>query len=214
VGVYHVTSHLPREKLGDFYGVGAFPISYPNEWDRINGRDGHGIWLHGVPSNTYSRPPKASDGCVVLTNEDLTSISGFLQIGVTPVIISDSVEWSSIDDWQAERNALNTQIESWRRDWESRDVEKYLQHYSNRFRSNDSTFASWADQKRRVADSKTWVKVQLQDMSMLRNPGKQDMVVVTFDQDYRSNNLSNVAHKRQYWIKEAGQWKIIYEGTA
>jgi len=214
IGVYHVTSHLPRAKLGDFYGVGAFPISYPNEWDRINGRDGHGIWLHGVPSNTYSRPPKASDGCVVLTNEDLTTISGFLQIGVTPVIISSSIEWSSIDDWQAERNALNAQMESWRRDWEGRDVEKYLQHYSSRFRSNDAGFAAWAEQKRRVASGKTWIKVQMQGLSMLRNPGKQDMVVVTFDQDYRSNNLSNVSHKRQYWIKESGQWKIIYEGTA
>jgi murein L,D-transpeptidase YafK len=214
VGVYHVTSHLPRAKLGDFYGVGAFPINYPNEWDQINGRKGHGIWLHGVPSNTYSRPPKASEGCVVLTNEDLTTISNFLQIGVTPVIISSSMEWSSIDDWQAERKALNAEMDAWRRDWESRDVEKYLQHYSKQFRSNDSDFASWAAQKRRVADGKTWIKVQMQDLSMLRNPGKQDMVVVTFDQDYRSNNLSNVSHKRQYWIKEAGQWKIIYEGTA
>ncbi len=214
IGVYHVTSHLSREKLGDFYGVGAYPISYPNEWDRINGRDGHGIWLHGVPSNTYSRPPKASDGCVVLTNEDLTTISGFLQIGVTPVIISSSIEWSSIDDWQAERNALDAQIEAWRHDWESRDVEKYLQHYSSKFRSSDYGFAGWAEQKRKVAGTKTWIKVQVQHMSIFRNPGKQDMVVVTFDQAYRSNNLNNVSHKRQYWIKEAGQWKIIYEGTA
>ncbi|HSD38277.1 MAG TPA: L,D-transpeptidase family protein [Rhodocyclaceae bacterium] len=214
VGVYHVTSHLPRAKLGDFYGAGAFPINYPNEWDRINGRNGHGIWLHGVPSNTYSRPPKASEGCVVLTNEDLTTISNFLQIGVTPVIISSSMEWSSLDDWEAERTALNAEMESWRRDWESRDVEKYLQHYSSQFRSNDSDFSAWAAQKRRVADSKTWIKVQMQGLSMLRNPGKQDMVVVTFEQDYRSNNLSNISSKRQYWIKESGKWKIIYEGTA
>jgi hypothetical protein len=40
------------------------------------------------------------------------------------------------------------------------------------------------------------------------------MVVVTFDQDYRSNNLSNVMKKRQYWMKEDGAWKIVYEGGA
>ena len=57
IGVYHVTESLPRKKLSDFYGSGAFPINYPNEWDRIQGRDGHGIWLHGTPSDTYSRPP-------------------------------------------------------------------------------------------------------------------------------------------------------------
>jgi hypothetical protein len=33
IGVYHVTANLPRKKLTDFYGAGAFPINYPNEWD-------------------------------------------------------------------------------------------------------------------------------------------------------------------------------------
>ena len=40
------------------------------------------------------------------------------------------------------------------------------------------------------------------------------MVVVTFKQDYRSNNLTDTFRKRQYWIKEQGQWKIAYEGPA
>src|SRR5947207_10196477 len=64
IGVYHVTANLPRRKLTDFYGAGAFPINYPNEWDRRQGRNGHGIWLHGVPADVYSRPPRASDGCI------------------------------------------------------------------------------------------------------------------------------------------------------
>jgi len=61
-GVYHVTSSLSPQKVGDFYGSGAFPINYPNEWDKQQGRKGHGIWLHGTPSDTFSRPPRASDG--------------------------------------------------------------------------------------------------------------------------------------------------------
>ncbi|HEY5638381.1 MAG TPA: L,D-transpeptidase family protein, partial [Burkholderiales bacterium] len=65
IGVYHVTANLPRSKLTDFYGSGAFPINYPNAWDRRLGRNGFGIWLHGTPSDTYSRPPRASDGCIV-----------------------------------------------------------------------------------------------------------------------------------------------------
>ena len=108
IGVYHVTSSLPRQKLTDFYGTGAFPINYPNEWDKRQGRNGHGIWLHGIPPDTFSRPPKASDGCVVLANQDLDSLSKNLQIGLTPVIISNTVEWLSVDDWAAERSALNT----------------------------------------------------------------------------------------------------------
>lgn len=214
IGVYHVTANLPRQKLSDFYGNGAFPISYPNEWDRQQGRDGHGIWLHGTPSDTYSRPPRASDGCVVLTNRDLDALANYLQIGLTPVIISNSVEWLSVSDWAAERSSLNRQIEAWRKDWESRDVERYLSHYSHSFRNNEGGFDRWAEQKRAVAAGKKWIKVNLDKVSVFRSPGKEDLVVVTFEQDYRSNNLSNVLKKRQYWLKEGGRWKIVYEGFA
>ena len=214
IGVYHVTASLPRQKLTDFYGSGAFPISYPNEWDKRHGRNGHGIWLHGTPSDTFSRPPKASDGCVVLAYRDLDALAKNLQIGLTPVIISNSIEWLSLDDWQAERRALLDSIEAWRQDWESLDTGKYLAHYSIRFRSGNLNVEQWAAQKRQINAGKQWIKVAALNISMFRNPGQEELVVVTFDQDYRSSNLSNAMKKRQYWIKEDGAWKIIYEGGA
>lgn len=214
VGVYHVTSSLPTKKLGDFYGSGAFPINYPNEWDKRQGRNGHGIWLHGTPSDTFSRPPKASDGCVVLANTDLDAVAKNLQVGLTPVIISNSIEWLSLDDWQSERSALNKQIDEWRTDWESRDVDRFLRHYSKKFQANGQTFEQFAQQKQQVNSSKEWIKIKLGNTSMFRNPGKDEVVVVTFDQGYSSNNLNNQMKKRQYWIREDGRWKIIYEGAA
>src|SRR5258708_11690335 len=84
IGVYHVTARLPQQKLSDFYGSGAFPINYPNEWDRIQGRNGHGIWLHGTPSDTYSRPPRSSNGCVVPANSHLEPLARNLHVGLTP----------------------------------------------------------------------------------------------------------------------------------
>ena len=214
VGVYHVTSSLSPKKVGDFYGTGAFPINYPNEWDKRQGRNGHGIWLHGTPADTFSRPPKASDGCVVLSNVDLDSLAKNLQIGLTPVIISNSVEWLSFDDWQNERSALNKKIDEWRTDWESKDVDRYLKHYSSNFKTSDQNLEQYAQQKRQVNAGKEWIKVKLSNMSMFRNPGKEELVIVTFEQDYKSNNLNNQMKKRQYWIRENGTWKIIYEGAA
>ncbi|MBE0623440.1 MAG: L,D-transpeptidase family protein [Burkholderiales bacterium] len=214
VGVYHVTASLPRSKLSDFYGSGAYPISYPNEWDKRHGRNGHGIWLHGTPSDTYSRAPRASNGCVVLANADLDALSKKLQVGLTPVIISEQVEWLSLDDWNAERNALNAEIERWRSDWESLDTERYLTHYSKKFSAGRETYSDWGRHKRQVNGGKRWIKLGLSNFSVFRNPGKDELVVVTFDQDYRSNNLSNTMKKRQYWTKEGGKWRIIYEGAA
>lgn len=213
-GVYHVTSSLSPQKVGDFYGTGAFPINYPNEWDKRQGRNGHGIWLHGTPSDTFSRPPKASDGCVVLSNVDLDSLAKNLQIGLTPVIISNSIEWLSLDDWQNERNALNMKIDEWRSDWESRDINRYLKHYSKKFRTNDQNLEQYANQKRQVNAGKEWIKVKLSNMSMFRDPGKDELVIVTFEQHYQSNNLNNQMKKSQYWIREDGAWKIVFEGAA
>jgi murein L,D-transpeptidase YafK len=214
VGVYHVTANLPRKKLTDFYGAGAFPINYPNEWDRRQGRNGHGIWLHGVPSDVYSRPPRASDGCIVLANPDLESLGQRLQIGLTPVIIADEIEWTDRAALESERAGLAAALEQWRADWQSRDTERYLAHYSQRFASAGQNYAAWAAHKRKVNAAKAWIKIGLGRVTMLRYPHERDVVVVTFEQDYRSNGLSNVMKKRQYWVKEGGRWKILYEGAA
>lgn len=214
IGVYHVTANLPRQKLADLYGSGAFPLNYPNEWDKRQGRGGSGIWLHGTPSDTFARPPRASDGCVVLTNQDLDVVARNLQVGLTPVIISDSIEWLSLDDWNRERSELNKTIDTWRADWESRDTGRYLSHYSKRFKSGDQNLDEFSAQKKQVNASKEWIKVKVNNLSVLRNPGKEEVVVVTFDQDYRSNNMDNQMKKRQYWLREDGKWKIIYEGSA
>jgi murein L,D-transpeptidase YafK len=212
-GVYFVKSELPKNRLPDMYGSGAYPLSYPNEWDRKNGHTGEGIWLHGTPSDTYSRPPRASNGCVVLANDDLNKLAPYLQVGITPVIITNQMDWSSEQD-SRERNELQQAVEQWRKDWASLNTADYLKHYSRDFSSGNMDYAAWANQKQLVNSAKTWIKVGLSNVSMFTYPEQPDMVVVDFEQDYSSSNLSNRMKKRQYWLKQDNQWKIIYEGAA
>jgi murein L,D-transpeptidase YafK len=221
LGVYHVTQRIERDRLNalygrqsDLYGAGALPINYPNEWDRRQGRNGHGIWLHGVPFDTYSRPPRASDGCVALTNEDFETIGRVVQVGLTPVIISSGVEWVPREATEGLRRGLQQALEAWRRDWESLDTERYLRHYAAGFRAGRQDLAAWAAQKRQVNAGKRWIKVGVDKVSVFLYPGNQDLAVVTFEQDYASSNLANQMRKRQYWIREGGAWKILHEGAA
>ncbi len=214
IGVYHVTANLPRQKLSDFYGAGAYPINYPNQYDRQRGRNGYGIWVHGTPPDTYSRPPRASDGCIVLANPDLLSVGRLVQVGATPVIIADEIEWADAAVVEAERSALAGALERWRADWESRDTERYLEHYAPDFRAGSQDRKAWAAHKRGVNAAKAWIQVSLAQVSMLRYPREADFVAVTFEQDYRSSNLSNTMRKLQYWQKVDGRWRIIYEGAA
>ena len=217
IGVYRVTSQIPGRKLPDLYGWGALPISYPNEWDRLGGKTGYGIWIHGVPSDTYARAPLASDGCIALANPDIEKLAARVAPGNTPVILAQRVEWVAPDALLAEREGFLQQIEGWRADWESRDTERYLAHYARNFRSAEMDLEAWRAHKRRVNAGKAWIKLSLVNLSALRSPAKQDLIEVTFDQDYRSSNLSQRTRKRQYWVREEGRWKIAYEapvGTA
>ncbi|NND61117.1 MAG: L,D-transpeptidase family protein [Gammaproteobacteria bacterium] len=212
VGVYFVVDRLPGEDLPDKYGPVAFPVDYPNEWDQRLGRTGSGIWLHGVASNTYSRPPLDSDGCVALTNEELEIIAPLMREGSTPVVIGEAIEWVSHEQIMNRRQAVNAAIEQWRSDWESGEVERYLSHYSDEFHGRGMGKRDWDDYKTRVTRSKKYIEVELGDLSVFEHPHEQDMVIVTFDQQYDSDSFSSEARKRQYWRAEAdGRWRIISE---
>jgi murein L,D-transpeptidase YafK len=213
LGVYHVTSMIPGAKLPDLYGWGAFPINYPNDWDRRAGRTGHGIWLHGVPSESYARAPRASDGCIALANDEIAELAKRVRPGATPVVIAGRAEWVKPEQLRAEREEFLRQLESWRGDWESRDIDRYLSHYSREFRAGAADLAAWSVHKRRVNAAKRWVKIELANVSVLRSGGQSAFIEVTFEQDYRSNNLSNRTRKRQYWVEEDGRWKVVYEGA-
>ncbi len=225
IGLYFASKKLTTP-LSDFYGEGAYPLNYPNALDKHYKKTGHGIWLHGTPKDTYSRPPRASDGCVVLSNPDLNKLASILDIGNTPVIISDNVEWVSnieASTQTTELSTLNKALEKWQQDWVSQNTDKYLSHYSNQFFYSDGTLSEWADHKRRVQAGKPKVAIKISDVSMFGYPNLRKsnnlspntkIIVVDFDQYYESPTLKNKMRKRQYWTNENNQWKIIYEGAA
>ncbi|MFM9913285.1 MAG: L,D-transpeptidase family protein [Methylophilaceae bacterium] len=218
LGVYFSGIQLDKEKLPDLYGIAAYPLNYPNELDKKQGKSGHGIWLHGTPKETFSRPPYASDGCVVLANVDIESLAPILKNGNTPIVIFAEKE-ASVSATQ-QRESLLKAIEQWRSDWQSKQTETYLSHYAQDFFSEDANsnpmnFEAWAAHKRRVQQDKAAIRVNLSDISVFRYPNSpKPMVVVNFNQDYQANQLNNKMRKRQYWTLEQGRWKILYEGAA
>jgi murein L,D-transpeptidase YafK len=207
-GVYFISQRLPAAQLTDFYGAGAFPINYPNEWDRKQGNTGHGIWLHGVPSNTYSRPPRSSDGCVVVSNPDLIALSKYVQPGITPLIIATRTEWLERNVWLAQRKSILDQIDTWKTDWESLDADLYFGHYSSRFLVDAGQ--AWKESKRRNITQKEWIRVNMSDMSIYLYPAG-GLAVISFTQNYKSNVFGDITHKRVYLQPERGQWRIALE---
>jgi murein L,D-transpeptidase YafK len=212
LGVYYITGRVSRAKLPPFYGAGALRINYPNDWDKLNGRSGSGIWLHGTPADNYSRPPLASDGCVVLTNTDLQQLSQSVDIGKTPVIISDQVEFINKAKWDAERNGANQMFETWRHDIESMDGRRVLRNYSAKFKSSmGDDLNTWFEKNKASMTGSNMLTVKLRDMTVFRYPGRDDVIVGTFTQETSVGHSKSVTRKRQYWAKEGNAWKIVFE---
>lgn len=214
VGVYFVTGFIKPDELPDLYGDGAFPLDYPNIWDQRHGRTGYGIWLHGTPSYTYSRPPRDSNGCVIVSNRDLNTIAPYMQSGTTPVIIADNLKWLDLDQWRARQTYYDRFVDQWRKDWESRNTDLYLSHYSPSYKGLGKDYQGWVAYKKRVNGSKAYIQVDITDRSMFLYPGEKGLLVVTFKQDYKSDNVERKFVKRQYWRKQQdGTWRIVYEGS-
>lgn len=214
LGVYYVTGRLAGARLPDFYGVGALTINYPNEWDRLNGRSGSGIWLHGTSSDSYSRAPLSSDGCVVLTNPDLRKLYAAVEIGKTPVVISEKVEFVSKAAWNAERGLANRLVDGWRRDIESKDYPRLMSNYSRRFKSdNGEDLSTWFAKNQLAVEIMPKSILTLKNMTFFVYPGEQDVIVATFTQDAGSGRNKQSIRKRQYWAKEGSQWRIVSESV-
>lgn len=211
LGVYFITSHLNRKSLKDFYGSGALPINYPNPYDTIRGKTGSGIWLHGTPSNQFSRPPKATDGCVVLANPDLEHLIRTVEVRSTPVVIAPQLQWVSPPALKTQRSAFEVTLTAWQAARTSGNLAKVASYYTSDFSSNGKSFDQWLPTLEREVAATTGRTLQTKDLSMLHWKDIAETMVVTFAE--LPANARTGPTRRQYWIKVNGQWKIFFEGV-
>lgn len=214
IGVYYIVGRLPGVKLPDMYGKGALPLDYPNDWDKVHGRGGSGIWVHGTPPETFSRPPLSTDGCVVVSNDDLFKLTRTVEIGKTPVLIGDQVEFVSKAVMENDLKLASGLVESWRRDVERRDDVGLRSHYSTHFKSaTDDDTDTWLAKQQFLPGAKK-VSVTVTDPSFFRQPSKEEIIVSNFTQETVVGRYRHAVRKKQYWAKEGQAWKIVAESNA
>src|SRR5574343_891996 len=213
VGVYTIIGRLPGVKLPDLYGKGALPLDYPNDWDKIQGRGGSGIWVHGVPNETFSRPPLSTDGCVVVSNDDLNLLTRIVEVGKTPVLIGDQVEFVSKEQLERDLPVASGLVETWRRDVENRDEAAVRSLYSARFKTtNDGDLNAWLNKNRYLPGVKN-ISVTVTDSAFFRQPSQEEMIVSSFTQQIVAGKFRHAVRKKQYWAREGKNWKIVAESN-
>ena len=204
-----------KTNLPPIYGLGAFPLNYPNLLDRkILKRDGHGIWIHGT--DNPNRPPHSTNGCIVLKNEYLQVLKKLIVPKRTPVIVVSHLSYSTKREFLSEQKSLINFIFHWKRAWEEtpEDIKPYLNCYSKNFVWEKGNFNDWVKYKKRITKFKKWIKIKITDLTAAKD-GRilsfGNLYVVRMKLDYRSNNYSSVANKILYIIKEGNKWKILGE---
>jgi murein L,D-transpeptidase YafK len=204
-GIYFVTRIYEKKYLSPIYGVRAFPINYPNQIDKKEGRSGYGIWFHGT-----NKPlkPKDTNGCIALENGDIEEFASFIKLGDTPVIISAKIQMVDPDTLKKQGKELEQIVQTWRSAWEEKKMDEYMSGYSSQFSSSGKDWQAWKGYKTRLARKYEEINVDINNLRILRNDG---LVLAKFDQTYRTPIFQSRGVKSLFFRQNSKEWKIVGE---
>lgn len=207
-GIYFFQTTLEGRKV-DFskYGARIFTMDYPNYFDRLEKKNGHGIWLHAVPDTVSLQ--RGSRGCVVVRNSVIEQLAKYIELQHTPIVVVDTVDYLPEKDWFSLRQTTLNWLESWRKAWAAKDIDNYMALYADVFRSNHMNKAQWRRYKEGLNARYKFIEVSLRNVQAFAQGTK---VVFRFLQDYASDQKKDLGAKIIYAMKNAGgAYEIVGE---
>ncbi|MBM3383036.1 MAG: hypothetical protein FJY29_11415 [Betaproteobacteria bacterium] len=208
-GIYFVTGRLSDEELPPKYGRMAYTLDYPNIYDKRQRKSGYGIWIHATDDANRLQKPFDTEGCVVISNEDISDLQQYIAAFEVPVVITK--EMTSVDETElvpTRKKALEM-VEAWRKAWESSSFESYMSYYSKNFRSLGKNKDQWQSFKSRLSDERgTDIRVKISEPKIV---AFEDQLLVVFLQDYSSKQHADFGRKFLYLQWEGDRYRIIAE---
>ena len=207
IGIYNLTKKI--SKLDSFYGPLAFVTSYPNFYDKIKGKDGSGIWIHGVPAD--KKRNKYTKGCIALENKNIKFLDKIINIDKTLLIISPNKLQKKPSD--AKLTVILTSLYKWRYAWIYNDINNYIKYYSTTFKKNNgTTYKRYKKYKTRVFKKNEQKSIIFKNLTVIPYPNSQNIFQITFDEDYKSDSLKfNGEKKLLITLDKSNSFKIFLE---
>lgn len=213
-GLYFVTGFLSPEKLNEMYGdiskqygTGAFPLSYPNLKDKLAGKTGGGIWLHGVDPE---RAETVTKGCVAFENDKLTMLRDYITVGTPVVITSREGMKGSVDDIREHFLSMKGMVNEYLTAWEENDFDAFKSFYHANFKSvGGRNFGSYLAYKKNLMEIFPYRKVFAENFRFFNQSA--DEAVAEFDQYYCAANVYSYGRKKFYLEREIDSLKVVAE---
>jgi murein L,D-transpeptidase YafK len=211
-GIYTFRSIQKPPSLPAKFGVMAFSLNFPNDFDRIAGRTGYGIMLHATNIPGRLNEDYDSEGCVVCKNEELMEMAPSIRLGLTPILIFDKLS----DEYRkpGKDPTIRSFFESWIQAWEARDLDGYIDHYHSDFVAQGKDRDAWKKYKGALNSRYADIKIGPEDVLYYKHP---KYWMITFTQNYHSKlKGGGWGHRSRgtkilYVAEEAGKPKIIAE---
>jgi len=212
LGVYFVVDQLDSDIMHEKYGVTAFPLDYPNVWDRKQARTGDGIWVHGVLPNEGQRAPLDTDGCIALPNEDLAALKDRFVPLVTPVIVTREMRWQDAESIAALRSELNLAIKAWAKHYGEANLHAYLSMYADNFSYRGMQSSEWASFRVQTLERRGVVSISVDNLLLLADPEEDGLFLSRFDETMSGSGVGSRTIKRLYWRRnDEGELQIVAE---
>jgi hypothetical protein len=215
LGIYFVTEQLDTTRLHEKYGVMAFPLDYPNAWDRRLGRTGYGIWVHGVDRRNGRRPRLDTDGCIALPNERLLALEDSFEPNVTPVIIGTELSWTDAATLAATRASLEQVVSGWAAALEDGDMFAWLALYDDDFVHWGMNKDDWSSFSLETLGQRGITAVRISDLLLLADPVEEGLFLARFRMEVvEKEGTAVTTMRRLYWRRsESGALRIIAEDS-
>ena len=205
-GVYFFTKEHKKKELAPIYGTKALPTDYPNLLDRIAGRDGHSIWMHGT-----NKPLKARDsnGCVALANPDIEKLAKYITLNRTPIIIVDKISYVSDDSNEKIEESISSFLFGWNNALQNGTYHEYLNFYDSEYLPDISWWPEWSRLRKKIQSSDMAFSIKLKRPIVSMHKG---IYVVLFDQIAINSEMDlPVGTKKIFIAERKDQLRIIGE---
>lgn len=207
IGVYQLIQKL--EHVDPFYGPLAFVTSYPNTYDKIQGKNGSGIWVHGLPFN--QKRDDYTKGCIAINNNNLQEIESQIDFKKALVYI-DQKPYPKVS--KKALTSLLSQLYSWRKAWKINDFKTYMSFYDKDFKRIDGLdYSRFKDYKQRIFNKDEYKQILFNDINILPYPmqGHEDVYLISFKEEYSSSSFQFSGFKELYVHLDSEKFYILAE---